>query len=90
MALAADGEGFVPAEGGTHDLIVLGEDICHSLEYLDCRGRGGEAGAQVGIGIDHNAVGLDLAGHICYLLCALGDHSIGIVLVELLHGDESA
>ena len=44
----------------------------------------------MGIGIDHDAAGLDLPGHICDLLCALGYHRIGIVLVELLHGDEGA
>jgi len=44
----------------------------------------------VGIGIDHYPVGFNLPGHIGDLLGALGYDGLGVVLVELLHGNEGA
>ena len=90
MALAADGKGLVPAEGSAHDFIVGGKRLSQALEDLDCCGGGGELGAQMGIGIDHDAAGMNLPGHVADLLGALRYDGIGIVLVELLHGYESA
>ena len=90
MALAAYGEGLVPAEGSAHDLIVGGERLRQALQNFDRRGGGGELGAQMGIGIDHDPAGVNLPGHIGNLLGTFRHHSIGIVLVELLHGDEGA
>ena len=90
MALAAYGEGLVPAEGSAHDLIVRAERLGQALEDLDRRGGGGELGAQMGIGIDHDPVGFNLPGHIADLLGAFCYDGLGVVLVELLHSDEGA
>jgi len=88
MALAAYGEGLVPAEGSAHDLIVRAERLRQAFKDLYRSGGGGELGAQVGIGIDHDPVGFNLPGHIGDLLGAFGYDGLGVVLVELLHGYE--
>ena len=90
MALAAYGEGLVPAEGSAHDLIVGGERLRQALQNFDRCSGAGELGAQVGIGIDHYPVGFNLPSYVADLLGAFRYDSLGIVLVELLHGDEGA
>ena len=44
----------------------------------------------MGVGIDHDARGMNLACHVADLLAGFRHHRIRIVLVELLHGDEGA
>ena len=44
----------------------------------------------MGVGVDHDAGGVNLPGHVSNLLAAFGHHRVRVVLVELLHGDEGA
>ena len=90
MAFAAQSERLVPAKRSAHDLVIFGQRLMHALEDLDCSGWRGKIGAQVGIRIEHDAVGVDLPGTVGDLLDAFGDNRLWVVFVELLHGHEGA
>ncbi|VVB72154.1 Uncharacterised protein [uncultured archaeon] len=60
MAFALECEALVPAEGSAHNLIIPGQRLLHALKdpYGCCRRR--EIGAEVSIGVEHDASGMNL------------------------------
>ncbi len=67
---------------------TLGDQALHLPHNLLAGLRIGELGAQMGVGVEHDALGADLLGRFHDVRRGLRGHRLRLVLIILLDGDE--